>query len=241
MITNYIKTLHKNKFKLPLNNATSESLHLGILLAIVGGILDAYTYIARGGVFANAQTGNIVLLGIEAAKGNFRQAIMPLVPILAFILGVIISEWIKKISPISFIKDSSRAVLILEVVILFIIGFIPTSVSDNLVNITVSFVSSLQICTFRTLVDSPYSTTMCTGNLRSASYAAYIAFIERDRKSAIKALRYFIIIFFFLFGSLLGGILTLDFGVKAIWSADIILIICIALFSIDEYRSKSVA
>lgn len=239
MFTNYINTLRKNKFRIPLNNVTSESLHLGILLAIVGGILDAYTFIARGGVFANAQTGNIVLFGVEAAKGNWRQAVMSLPPILAFILGVIIYQWIKKISPIPFIKDSARAVLILEVVILFIIGFIPNNVPNDIVNVTVSFVSSLQISTFRTLVDSPYSTTMSTGNLRSASYAAYIAFTEEDKKAAIRALRYFAIIFSFLFGSLLGGFLTLDFGVRAIWSAALILVFCIVLFNIDEHRAKS--
>ena len=190
MITNYLSTLRKNKFKIPFNNITTESLHLGVLLAIVGGILDTYTYIARGGVFANAQTGNIVLLGVEAAKGNFRQAAMSLAPILAFILGVIISEWSKKVSNKSFIKDSPRAVLILEVIILFVIGFIPNTVPNDIVNITVSFVSSLQICTFRKLVDSPYSTTMCTGNLRSASYAAYVAFTEKDKKAAVRSLRY---------------------------------------------------
>ncbi len=241
MIFNYLNTLRKNEFKIPFNNITNESLHLGVLLAIVGGFLDAYTYIARGGVFANAQTGNIVLLGVEAAKGNFRQATMSLAPILAFILGVIICEWSKKLPNESFIKDSPRAVLILEVIILFIIGFIPNTVPNDIVNITVSFVSSLQICTFRTLVDSPYSTTMCTGNLRSASYAAYVAFTEKDKKAAVRSLRYFVIIFFFLFGALLGGFLTLNFGIKAIWSAALILVFSIIVFSIDELRNKRIA
>lgn len=35
----------------------SESIELGILLALSGGFMDAYSYIGRGGVFANAQTG----------------------------------------------------------------------------------------------------------------------------------------------------------------------------------------
>lgn len=34
----------------------SESLRLGLLLALAGGFMDAYSYIERGGVFANAQT-----------------------------------------------------------------------------------------------------------------------------------------------------------------------------------------
>jgi uncharacterized membrane protein YoaK (UPF0700 family) len=50
--------------------ATANSVILGILLAIVGGFLDAYTYISRNGVFANAQSGNIVLLGVKAAQGQ---------------------------------------------------------------------------------------------------------------------------------------------------------------------------
>ena len=34
----------------------SESIELGILLALSGGFMDAYSYIGRGEVFANAQT-----------------------------------------------------------------------------------------------------------------------------------------------------------------------------------------
>lgn len=40
----------------------SESLILNLLLAFSGGFQDAYTYIVRDNVFANAQTGNIVLM-----------------------------------------------------------------------------------------------------------------------------------------------------------------------------------
>ena len=51
-----------------------ETFRVAALLAVVGGVLDAYTYILRGGVFANAQTGNIVLLGVHVADGDYRQA-----------------------------------------------------------------------------------------------------------------------------------------------------------------------
>ena len=39
----------------------SETFRVGALLACVGGFLDAYTFLCRGGVFANAQTGNLAL------------------------------------------------------------------------------------------------------------------------------------------------------------------------------------
>lgn len=51
-----------------------EKMAVGICLALAGGFLDAYTYLLRGGVFANAQTGNIVLFGIHLAKQEIGRA-----------------------------------------------------------------------------------------------------------------------------------------------------------------------
>ena len=48
----------------------SESMILGVVLTLAGGFQDAYSYNCRGQVFANAQTGNIVLLGQNIASGN---------------------------------------------------------------------------------------------------------------------------------------------------------------------------
>ena len=52
----------------------SESLEIGILLAISGGLMDAYSYLFRGEVFANAQTGNILLFSVNLAQGNWAIA-----------------------------------------------------------------------------------------------------------------------------------------------------------------------
>lgn len=237
MLIKDIDEMQKIFRKIYSHNTTSESVLLGTLLAVVGGILEAYTFMGRGGVFCNAQTGNIALLAIEASKGNWRHALIYIPPVLAFILGVIIAEVIKKTLPIPFIQDSSRVVLILETGILFIIGFIPNTVPNIFVTVTISFVASVQVSSFRKLVDSPYATTMLTGNLRSASYAAYIAFTKKDFESAVRAIRYLTIIFSFLFGAFLGGVLILLIGIKAIWGAVIVLIISLILFHIDERKS----
>lgn len=73
----------------------SESYLVGALLAVVGGYLDAYTYISRGKVFANAQTGNIVLMGLNISQKNLSNTIHYMIPIAAFILGIVFSELIK--------------------------------------------------------------------------------------------------------------------------------------------------
>ena len=49
----------------------SESLLTAAFLSVSGGLQDAYTYIFRGKVFANAQTGNIVLLSQSIIDKDF--------------------------------------------------------------------------------------------------------------------------------------------------------------------------
>ena len=59
----------------------SESLTVGFLLALTGGLLDAYSYLNRGEVFATAETGNIVLMGINLAQQNWSGALHYLLPV----------------------------------------------------------------------------------------------------------------------------------------------------------------
>ena len=50
----------------------SESFLTAVFLSLSGGLQDAYTYLFRGKVFANAQTGNIVLLSSNLMDGNWE-------------------------------------------------------------------------------------------------------------------------------------------------------------------------
>ena len=61
----------------------SESFFLTAILAIVGGFLDSYSYLMRGHVFANAQTGNIVLLSQHIFAGNWADVMRYLMPVLS--------------------------------------------------------------------------------------------------------------------------------------------------------------
>ena len=60
---------------LKFSKQMSESIKLGVILAIAGGFMDAYSYMCRGKVFANAQTGNILLLGINISERNWQMSI----------------------------------------------------------------------------------------------------------------------------------------------------------------------
>ena len=51
-----------------------------------------YTYVCRDKVFANAQTGNIVLLGNHLAQMDWSGAVRYAVPILAFTAGIFVAQ-----------------------------------------------------------------------------------------------------------------------------------------------------
>lgn len=210
-----------------------ETVKVGVLLAIVGGFLDAYTFILKG-VFANAQTGNIVLIGIQIYNKDLIKSLQAAAPVIACILGVILVEIINKYCPKSFIDESEDLILIVEIVLLFIVGFIPNNIEESVVTVIISFISSVQIASFRRLVDSPYSTTMCTGNLRTATQCAYNGILNKDDKEKKKSIRYFKIVGGFMIGGFLGAFTTAMFGKESIWVTCVILFITICVVKIDN-------
>ncbi len=218
-----------------INKIPSHELFLvGGLLAVVGGFLDAYTYILRGQVFANAQTGNVVLLAINIAKGAFYQAGFYLIPISAFALGVYITEIIKsKFTKIAFIKWEHFVILI-EIVLLLTVGFIPKSVPPGIVNVTVSFICSIQVNSFRKISGITYASTMCTGNLRSCFENLYKYTHCRNKQALLSCLKYMGIILLFISGACIGAVLSKSIGCHCIWFCDIILIVVFLIFTIRQ-------
>ena len=203
----------------------SNSLLMGMLLALVGGFLDAYTYVTRDGVFATAQTGNTVLFAVRAASPVYGSALQNVPPFLAFIAGVLVAEHLKK----KFDKHR-RAVLILECFILFIVGFLPGSVPNMLITISIAFVSSLQIGTFNKLENWSYNSTITTGNLRTASSAFYVGYIGKDPEAKKKFICFGAIILSFISGALLGTFSSVHLGYAAVWIPSGIILATVLLY-----------
>lgn len=204
----------------------SESIRVGIFLAITGGFLDAYTYLCRGNVFANAQTGNMVMLGITIIEGKFGDIIKYLIPIIAFALGVLISEFIRSKAAHNESIHWRQVVLIIEVVLLIVVAFIK---NDYLANILISLICAMQVEAFRKFHGNAYATTMCTGNLRSGTEKLVLFIKSRDRESLKVAIQYYFIIIIFCLGAACGGFITINLGIKAVLIAIIPLIIALKI------------
>lgn len=210
----------------------SESLMVGCLLSASGGLQDAYTFNIRDGVFANAQTGNIVLLGENLALGNWEAALRYLLPLLAFAAGIYLTEVIHGLFPNhgTHMFHWRHGVLLAEITVLLAVGWMPQR--WNLpANMLVSFVCAMQVEAFRTVEGNSYATTMCIGNLRSAMENLYYWRRNKDSARRHKAGLYFMVIAFFLLGASAGGVLSPFWEEATIWLCCPLLLLAFVLMA----------
>ncbi|OUN21276.1 hypothetical protein B5G34_11875 [Flavonifractor sp. An82] len=182
----------------------SERFRIGALLALTGGLLDAYTYVMRGGVFANAQTGNIVLLGVRMMEGDWSGMAHSFLPIVAFVAGVIAAEFIRERCRRLHEVHWRQVTVGLELAVLVLVSFLPQAL-NGVANVAVSFVCAVQVESFRKVRGSAFATTMCTGNLRSGTEQFYQFLRTARREHLVRAARYGGIILFFIAGAALGA------------------------------------
>jgi uncharacterized membrane protein YoaK (UPF0700 family) len=60
---------------------------LVVLLATVSGLVDAFGFVGLGGSFTSVMTGNMVLLGVYGAGGEFNAALQVSVAIAGYVIG----------------------------------------------------------------------------------------------------------------------------------------------------------
>lgn len=225
---------------LQVKRPMSQSYIVGLLLAFAGGYLDVYTYVCRGGVFANAQTGNMVLLAISAAESDFGKVFKYLLPILAFMLGILVTELVKSRYRYNTAIHWRQIVIALEFIVLLIIAFVPSGVQDDLVNIAVAFVCSMQVESFRKFEGkSAYTTTMCTGNLRSATEHLFFSGLNKNKEERNTSLKYYGIIAIFIVGAFVSMKVSQRVGEKSILVACFLLAAVFRLMYIPSEQQSS--
>lgn len=214
----------------------SESLKLGIILALSGGFMDAYSYIERGQVFANAQTGNMLLLGVHLSEGNVSLAMQYLFPVLAFAFGIALAD-IVRIKDFNRLHWRQNSVLV-EAVILALVSFFPHSM-NLIANTLTSLACGIQVESFRKIHGQGIATTMCIGNLRSATQNLVSFFHTKEKHFLDKGMLYYGIIFCFIIGAVMGNVFVKYFHTRAILVCCLLQIAAFFMMFIDNERSHN--
>lgn len=206
----------------------SEAFCNSAFLALSGGFQDAYTYNTRDQVFANAQTGNVVLMSQHFMSGEWIAGLRYFLPLIAFAIGVLLAEQVQCHFKYAKKLHWRQGILLTEIFILFAVGFIPNDF-NMAATILVSLACAMQVQTFRKVDGYSYASTMCIGNLRSGTAAISVYMRERKPEQLRQALYYFGIITIFALGAGIGGVLSLRFGVRTIWISCAILFVSFSM------------
>ncbi len=210
-----------------------DSYLFSYVLTFIGGYLGGYSYILRGEVFASAQTGNVILLGINLANGNYSSWYLFVIPIFAFSFGIVFTEFLRNIF---HGKETIwiQLMLTIEMLVLILVAFIPTGSMDVYANVSIAFTAAIQLQTFKKVGDHAHSTTMCTGNIRNLSELFYISLYEKDKKKMVKWFFRSLIIVFFALGVVISYLIVDMVGVASILFAAFIVFVLIVIFFFDK-------
>ena len=188
----------------------SESFLLAAILAAAGGFLDGC-----GNVFANTQTGNLILLGVNLARGRIAASISYLIPVTAFLLGTYITERIRlRYSSLKHI-EWRQIVVAAEALVLVLISFMP-HYGDNVANAMVSFACAMQFDAFRSMNGVPFTSTLAMMNLRGAIEYVMDYREDRDMEKVSRSFEYLVTVAVFTLSVVIGSRLTYVYDDSAI-------------------------
>ncbi|MCI1891556.1 YoaK family protein [Schleiferilactobacillus perolens] len=146
-----------------------EQLPAAMILAGVGGFMDAYSYLLHGNVFSSLQSGNVILLGIHLARGQWASSGHYLLPLAAFYLGAFLITWFARYVH----KPGQRRTHIVgvsaEIFVLLLTAIFANRLPDTVVIAMMSFTAAIQLSVFRKMKGQPYTTTMTTGNIQASA------------------------------------------------------------------------
>jgi uncharacterized membrane protein YoaK (UPF0700 family) len=217
---------------------TTTSLRFAVMLTAANGFLDAYTYITRGHVFANVQTGNVILFAVELTHGHWGTTLAHLWPIVAFLVGVLLSAHIKSGRAEKLVSHPLRWTMGIQAVAFAVVGFVPTTVPNSFVTIPISFLAAIQFTLFRSIGDLIYVAVATTGNLMRFVESAYSIYVDKD-DAANPAFRvYGTLIATFSSGAVLGAFASVYWGIRAVWLPAAFLAITVIFFIVDEREGK---
>jgi uncharacterized membrane protein YoaK (UPF0700 family) len=189
-----------------------ETLHVAVLLAAVGGYLEAYTWIVHR-VFANAQTANLIFLWVYATAGEWQKALYYVPPLLAFCLGVIMASYLRLLAG----ANAARISLLLEVVFLFVVAVLHNRVPELAGTLGISFVAAMQTASFPKVEEWTYSSVMATSNFRHTIEGLFAALAATSGINRFRRPRVFgAICVAFGGGAALGALITKEMPAYAL-------------------------
>ncbi|MGH9056676.1 MAG: YoaK family protein [Acidimicrobiales bacterium] len=169
---------------------------LALVLASVGGYVDAVGYIVLVRLFTAHQSGNSVALGVGIGQGEWLMAFDRVTPIAAYVVAVAIAAGLIELGRCAGIRATATPVLAGEIALLcvafaigrsaLVAGLIPATDVAPYAGTAAALAGAMgmQAAVLRRVEGIPVRTTFVTGILTNLAETAVTSLLRRDPSGA---------------------------------------------------------
>lgn len=154
---------------------------LTIFSTFLMGFLDAYTFITQDGLFASAQTGNMVVLGAKLFEGDFMEALVHIF-FVGFAVGAFIAQGvIERFKEYGW--EKYRIYLFLQMVFLLIIAIIQKNIGPSVIGFLLGLLAGYELTVFRKIKSTNINNGIMTGNTKNLMNNLYLAIFNKNKEA----------------------------------------------------------
>ena len=191
---------------------------LTIFSTFLMGFIDAFTFITLDGLFASAQTGNMVVMAAKLFAGNPLEAFAHVSSFLGFAVGAFLAQGV-----IERFRDYGwrkyRIYLFIQMIFLLILAVIQQEFGASVIGGLLGLLAGYELTVFRKIKSTSINNGIMTGNTKNLMNHLYLAIFHKDKAS----LNIFLILLLGIGLFMLGvgtGTLVIYFGTQLnLWLA----------------------
>lgn len=172
------------------------------------------------------------------ANRDPSKCIKYIIPIITFAFGILLSHLFKSAQKCTDYQRL-KLILLIEAILLLIISFFGSYLSNYLVNCVITLIAAIQVANFDKLDNHPIATTMITGNLKSSMIHLANYIVTKNKECLHSFLKYLLVIISFGIGVLTGSIAISLLSTYSILFCEVMIIIPFILISIEEKESST--
>lgn len=190
-----------------------RQMELHHAVSAIGGFVGGYAIFNHCDIFANAQTGNLIRLVINACTGQLESILLIVLAFVIYAAGNVFYAVARKYSKISMKIVS----FIVTSVCIALTGILSGINNDYIAVYPVFFLTPVQWNAFKTAGGNSSATTFSSNNVRMAVMLLTMYFLEKDRKALRNSRFYWATLLWFHMGVAAACLLSLPFGTQSVW------------------------
>ena len=190
-----------------------------MMLCMIGGSIDADSFLLHGHVFAGLQTGNLAILGANFTNLTSAQIMNYIFALVAFVVGIVLVRACQEVFQSSYLP---KIMLGIEFGLLLLVVFLSKILNDYGLVGFMSLVGAIQLQEFQLVHYQSFTSLMMMGHIKKT-----IDFTFNKKWSRVIA--NLLTLLSFILGAIVTGVLLKIWGDLALSFAMVVLLILILL------------